>query len=43
MVYIEPQPAKRFVPKASASVLGKFRGYPMLVGASETDAPDFDR
>ncbi|WP_404482603.1 hypothetical protein [Novosphingobium sp. BL-52-GroH] len=38
MVYIEPQPAKRFVAKASAAVFGKFWGYPMLVAASEKEA-----
>lgn len=38
MVYVEPQPAKRFVAKASASVFGKFWGYPMLVAASEKEA-----
>lgn len=38
MVYVEPQPAKRFMAKASASVLGKFWGYPMLVAASEEEA-----
>jgi hypothetical protein len=38
MVYIEPQPAKRFVAKASAAVFGKLWGYPMLVSASEEAA-----
>lgn len=38
MVYIEPQPANRFVAKAISSVFSKSWGYPMLVAASEADA-----
>ncbi len=38
MVYIETQPARRFVAKTSAAVFGKFWGFPMLVAASEEEA-----
>lgn len=38
MVYVEPQRAKRFVARASASVFAKFWGYPMVVAASEEQA-----
>lgn len=38
MVYIEPNPARRFVARASATVFEKFWGYPMLVAASENEA-----
>lgn len=38
MVYIEPQPAKRFVAKASAAAFAKFWDCPVLVAAFEEHA-----
>ncbi|TGX49129.1 hypothetical protein E5A73_20005 [Sphingomonas gei] len=38
MVYVEPQPARRFIAKASAPVFRTVWGYPLFVADSEADA-----
>jgi hypothetical protein len=38
MVYVEPNPAKRFLAHTSAPIFQKFWGYPILVAASEAEA-----
>jgi hypothetical protein len=38
MVYVEPQPALRFIAEAAAPVFDTVWGYPLLVAGSETEA-----
>jgi hypothetical protein len=38
MVYVEPQPARRFIARATAPVFDTVWGYPLLVAGSEAEA-----